>query len=203
MAKAKSEEKTKEMKKGFPILAGVGIGCLVILVLAGISFAVAGKFITSKFGQNMVGQGIKKGIEMQTGVNVETDESGIVSFTDTKTGSEVVVGGGKIPDDFPKDFPLYPGAKPVGTASGTEGGGKGFWLLLETNDNVASAVTYYGENLKAKGWTIDETMTFGDSSTYTVMKGNLNGTIVIAPNTEADKKGMTTILVTLAPKSAE
>lgn len=198
-----TKEPSSKEKKGFPVIAAVGIGCLVILIAMGVGFAVAGKFVASSLGQKMVTEGVKKGIEAKTGVKVDTENGGVVSFTDTKTGSEVVMGGGTIPDDFPKDFPLYPQAKPAGTASGTEGGGKGFWLLLETSDAIANVVKYYGENLKSKGWTIDETMTFGDSSTYNVTKGNLSGTVVIAPNTDTDKKGVTTILVTLSPKAAE
>ena len=34
-----------------------------------------------------------------------------MTFTDSKTGAKVNVGGGSVPDAFPKDFPLYPGAK--------------------------------------------------------------------------------------------
>lgn len=216
MVKTKETEEPKETpkvqepkeagsteKKKFPVAAAVGIGCLAILVLAGISFAVAGKFAASIVGQKMIAEGVKKGIETKTGVKVDTENGGVVSFTDTKTGSEVVMGGGTIPDDFPKDFPIYPGAKPTGTASGTEEGGKGFWLLLETSDASTAIVKYYGENLKSKGWTIDETMTFGDSSTYNVTKGNLTGTVVIAPNTNDDKKGTATILITLSPKMTQ
>jgi hypothetical protein len=195
---AKTEAKTTTGKKAFPILPAIGIGCLVILVLTGIGFAVAGKFIASKFGQKMVTEGIKKGIEQQTGVKVDTDNGGVMTFKDNKTGSEVVVGGGTIPSDFPKDFPIYPGSKPTGTVSGSD---KGFWLVLESSDAVATVGTWYGEQLKAKGWTIDDTMTFGDSSTYQVTKNKLTGTVVISGNKD-DKKGTTGILITLNPETS-
>jgi len=176
----------KKSKLPFPVV--FGIGCLVIVVLSlvafGIAFAVAGKLVFSPFGENF----LKNTIEKTTGIKVENGKNG------EKT---VELGEGKIPVNFPKDFPLYPGALPEGTAIGSEQTtGKGFWLLLGSSDSLTKVTSYYDEQLEAKGWTIEETNILGDGSTYKVKKEKLAGNIIISWN---QKDSKTTILITLEP----
>jgi hypothetical protein len=162
----------KEKKKGLPVIAIVGIGCVGILVLAGIIMSIAGKVIFSKFGAGL----LQKGIESKTGVKMDlTNGKEGVSFTDSKTGESVSFGEQKIPDNFPKDFPIYPGAKPAGTMSGgnTQKDSIGFWVIFSSGDSVDKVKAYYDTELKAKGWTIDSNMTIDKSVTWGVSKGDL------------------------------
>jgi len=186
----------KKSKLPFPVV--FGIGCLVIIVLSlvsfGIAFAVAGKLVFSPFGENF----LKNTIEKTTGIKLENGKNGEkISITNQKTGESVELGEGKIPANFPKDFPLYPNALPKGTAIGSEQvTGKGFWLLLESGDPLSKVTSYYDEQLEAKGWTIEETNVLGDGSSYKVKKEKLIGNIIIS----WDKKdAKTTILITLEP----
>jgi hypothetical protein len=186
----------KKSKLPFPVV--FGIGCLVVVILSlvafSIAFAVAGKLVFSPFGENF----LKSTIEKMTGIKVENGKNGEkLSIINQKTGESVELGEGKIPANFPKDFPLYPGALPEGTAIGSEQTtGKGFWLLLGSSDSLSKVTSYYDEQLEAKGWTIEETNILGDGSTKKVKKEKLAGNIIISWN---QKDSKTTILITLEP----
>jgi len=193
-------EPVKKAKLPFPVVFGIGCFVIVVLSLAvfGIVFAIAGKLIFSPFGKNF----LKSTIEKTTGIKVENGKNGEnVSIINQKTGESVELSEGNIPVNFPKDFPLYPGATPKGTAVGSdEVTGKGFWLLLESNDPLSKVTAYYDEQLEGKGWTIEETNVLGDGSMYRVKKEKLIGTIIIS----WDKKNTkTTILITLEPTNEQ
>jgi len=185
-------------KAKLPFVVVLGIGCFVIIVLSllafSIAFAVAGKLVFSPFGENF----LKNTIEKTTGIKLENGKNGEkISITNKKTGESVELGEGKIPANFPKDFPLYPNAAPRGTAIGSEKTtGKGFWLLLETSDSLTKVTSYYDEQLEGKGWTIEETNVLGDGSTYKVKKEKLAGNVIISWD---QKDAKTTILITLEP----
>lgn len=193
-----TENSQPAKKAKLPFAVVFGIGCFVIVVLTltafGIAFAVAGKLIFSPLGKNF----LKTTIEKTTGIKVENGKNGeSLSIVNQKTGESVELGEGSIPVNFPKDFPLYPGATPKGSAVGSEEAtGKGFWLLLESDDPLSKVVSYYNAQLEGKGWTIEETNVLGDGSTYKVKKEKLIGNIIISRNTTEEK---TTILITLEP----
>lgn len=187
----------KKESKGLPTIAKVGIGCFIVLALMGFGLTLAGKFLFSRFGVNMV----KKGIEQKTGVSINTDKGneGIV-YKDPKTGAEVSIGQGKVPADFPKDFPLYANATLAGNASGTQEGKKGFWLIFTTKDSAEKIISFYESALKSSGWSTDETASFGALTTIKVAKNGLVGTVTIT--TDAEKKD-SSIMVTLAPEDGK
>lgn len=185
-------------KNKLPFVVVFGIGCFIIVALSlaafGIAFAVAGKLVFSPFGENF----LKKTIEKTTGIKVENGQNGgNISITDQKTGESAELGEGKIPANFPKDFPLYPGATPKGTAVGSEQAtGKGFWLLLESGDPLSKVTAFYNEQLEGKGWIVEEKNDLGDGSVYKVKKEKLIGNMIISWN---NKDLKTTILITLEP----
>src|SRR3989344_3507920 len=102
-----SMPETSGKKKVNPLVF-VGIGCLVLLVLLGVGSTIVTKFFAKQIGTGLV----EKAIESKTGVktNIEDLEKGKMTFTDEKTGAKVDIGTNEVPDTFPKDFPLYPGA---------------------------------------------------------------------------------------------
>jgi len=185
-------------KRTLPLVAVLGIGCAVIIVLSFVSFAIAfaigGKLVTSSLGQGF----LKNTIEKAIGVKVENGKNGeTFSITNQKTGESVQLGEAQIPANFPKDFPLYPGAVPGGSAVGSENSTtQGFWLLLQTGDPVTTVKTYYTQQLEGKGWTIEDTIDLPDGSTYQVKKEKLAGNVIISWN---KKDAKTTILITLEP----
>jgi hypothetical protein len=189
-------ETKKTTKKGLPTIAIVGIGCVGVLVLAGIIMTIAGKVIFSKFGAGL----LQKGIETKTGVKMDlTGGKEGISFTDSKTGEKVSIGEQKIPDNFPKDFPIYPGSKPTGTMSGSNSqkDSIGFWVVFSTDDSIDKVKAFYDKEFKAKGWAVDNTMTIDKSATWGISKGTLAGTAVAGVG---DNEKGTAITVMLGSK---
>ena len=118
-----------------------------------------------------------------------------MTFTDTKTGTKVDIGGNKVPDNFPKDFPLYTGAKVTSSLSGAQAGkANGFWLTMSTPDSVDAVTSYYKSQLEAKGWSIQQAYTAGDTMTETVTKGTWNGSLSISKSS-SDKETIVVIIL--------
>ena len=190
----KSEDTVKPSKP-LPLGIKIAIGCVGVLVILGIIIGAIGSVIFSKIGLNIG----KKVIENRTGITV--DEKNGVAIKDQKTGAEVNLGSGKIPSNFPKDFPIYPGAKVEGNISGSETAAqKGFWLILSTTDASDKVAAYYETNLPSNGWTIGSTMNVGASSTWEVTKNDLTGGVVIGSD---DKTKGTSIVITLGTKETQ
>jgi hypothetical protein len=187
---------TKTHKKKVNPLVAVGVGCLVLLVLAGIGFTIVMKFFASKVKDGM----LSKIIENKTGVktNIQDLENGKMTFTDPKTGATVNVGSGSMPENFPKDFPMYPGAKVTSSLSGGQGGqGSGFWVTLMTPDATEEVAAFYKTAFASGGWTITATYTADDTTTQTVKKGILAGTV----STVREDEGTTQIVIVLGEES--
>lgn len=203
MAKTAPKKKTETVStmpsksKPLPVGIKIVIGCVGILVIIGILIGVAGQVIFSKMGLNFM----KKGIEQKTGISMDTAGKKM-TIKDDKTGAEINIGTeGKIPSDFPKDFPIYPAAKVEGNISGAENkAGKGFWLILSSTDEASKVTAFYETNLAKNGWEIVSTMNIGTSATWEVTKGDVTGSVIVGSDDNA--KG-TSIVITLAPKETQ
>ncbi len=188
----KTEDQPKK-SKGLPTIAKVGIGCFVLLFIIGAVITVVGGWLAKKAGTSI----LEKAIESKTGVktNLSDIEKGKMSFTDTKTGQSVQVGTGKIPDNFPKDFPVYPGAKVTSSLSGSDKGLKnGFWLTLSSTDTLDTVSSYYKSNLKTNGWTVKTTLETTSNVTLGISKNTMEGTVTIDRSGDVKE---TTILIIL------
>ncbi len=183
MAGEKSEnvEEKGSAKKSSNTLLIVGLGCLGVVVLLAIVGAVVGRVLVKNAGR--VGTSLlQETIEKQTGIKTDLSdvEEGKMTFTDTKTGSTVDIGSGKLPDNFPKDFPVYPGSKVASAASGSEKGEQeGFWVTLTTSDSTDKVNMYYKTNLAANGWETSATYQAEDASTQTIRKGTMSGSLTV------------------------
>ncbi len=173
---------TQETKKtGIPkVLIVIG---LVLIVLV-----VASNFIYKKVAERAA-EGILSGV---TGGKVNVEKGGDKISIKTEEGELSFQEGGKLPANFPKDFPIYPEAKL--TSSFTAGGdeAKGASVVWETADPVAKVGTYYKEELPKAGWEISSVYEQDDSLTFTFAKGDVSGFGGIAA---AD--GKTTISITI------
>ena len=76
--------------------------------------------------------------------------------------------GVALPEKFPSDFPIMPGAI-VKVAMTT---GDDMSVQFSVKASQADAVKFYEENLKAKGWKIEGSMNTGASSMMSAKKGN-------------------------------
>ena len=163
------------------------ISGVVILFVVGLAI----QFFAKKAGTSLL-QGV---IENKTGVktNLEDIEKGKVTFTDTKTGQTVAVGGEKLPDSFPKDFPIYPGAKIVSSLSSN-----GLLVTFTAPDGhgLAKVVPFYKNGLGASGWTITSSFDSDTIQTWAIAKGTTEGSVSITTS----ERDPLTIVVTLGEK---
>lgn len=190
--KAAKVEKTSEKKSTNPLVF-VGVGCLVLLVLLGIGGAIVMKFFAKNIGQNFV----EKAIESKTGVktNIEDLENGKMTFTDSKTGATVDIGSNSVPDDFPKDFPLYKGANVTSSLSGAQAGkSNGYWLTMSTPETADKVVSFYKTELSKNGWTVESTFTANEMTNYGISKGTWKGSVSVGKN---DENSQTQIIIIL------
>jgi hypothetical protein len=59
-----------------------------------------------------------------------------------------------IPEDFPKDVPIYPGAK-IGPSISMPG--EGVFATFQTDDAVDAILTHYRSELAKNGWSVEDT----------------------------------------------
>jgi len=178
---------------GLPPLVKTGIIIIVVLVVLGIVSSFLSGFIFKKAGTAI----INKTIEGKTGIktNVEDIEKGKMTLTDPKTGAKIEVNTGKIPDNFPKNFPVYPGSKIAGTVSGNkEGTDGGIWLTFSSGDSLAKISQYYKDNFKAKGWNAKAILEANENVTYSVSDGKMEGTLTVTRATDTNES---TIIIML------
>lgn len=198
MSEAEKQVASAAEKKagGLPPIVKVLIAVFVVLVVLGsiISFVI-GK-VVKKAGTSI----LNKAIEQKSGIktSIEDLEKGKMTFTDPKTGAQVQINSGEIPSDFPKNFPLYPGAKLAATMSGNnENDEGGFWLTFTTNDSVTKVVDYFKSNLAFKGWTSTAVLEAEGTTTLAVSDNSLEGTVMA---TRTPNSNETTIVVILQEK---
>lgn len=188
----KKAENTPSKKSTNPLVF-VGVGCLVLLVLLGIGGAIVMKFFAKNIGQNFV----EKAIESKTGVktNIEDIENGKMTFTDSKTGATVDIGSNSVPEDFPKDFPLYKAAKVTSSLSGAQAGkSNGYWLTMSTPDAADKVVSFYKTELPNAGWTVESTFTANEMTNYGISKGTWKGSVSAGKSTEDNETQIIIIL---------
>jgi hypothetical protein len=111
-----------------------------------------------------------------------TKKGDTITFETKDKGEKVnvaVAGGDKglaLPDKFPSDVPVMPGAI-VKMAMAT---GEGMNVQFSVKASQADTVKFYEENLKAKGWKIEATMNMGASSMMSAKKGNRECVLTVA-----------------------
>ena len=101
-----------------------------------------------------------------------------VTFKGAK-GETVQVAGGKgnvpLPEGFPDDVPVYPGAKVMTSAKTKEG----MTLVLTTSDPLQKAMEFYQGKLKTNGWDIQNTMNMPDGGMLSGTKEKRTCTLVV------------------------
>lgn len=160
----------------------VGIGGFVLLAIVGI----------------LLLQGV---IENKTGVKTDLQdvEKGKATFTDTQTGQTVTVEGEKLPDTFPKDFPVYPEAKVVAAVSNNQpGNGNGLLVTftVPAGHGLDKVVPFYKNGLSASGWTIISSFDSDIMQSWAIAKGTTEGSVAITTSA----RDPLTIVVTLGEK---
>ncbi len=104
--------------------------------------------------------------------------------------------GGDLPESFPKDFPVYSGAKLVSSFSASGEGGDGVSVVWETGDSFDKVTDFYKKKLQEDGWKVESTFEQKDSFTSSFKKGEVEGFIGIT----LGEGGKATISVTIGVK---
>lgn len=114
---------------------------VVVLVLAGVANRLFNKSAAERV------------IESATGgkVNVDSNSGDVTVKTDQGTWST----SSKLPSDFPKDVPVYPGATVESSVAANQEQGGGQYVGLQTTDALDAVVAWYKKEVAAQGWKIE------------------------------------------------
>lgn len=87
---------------------------------------------------------------------------------DSKTvkipGGGEISASDKLPGSFPKDYPVYGGAKVLGSVSGTSEGITGATVTWETGDSLEKVTDFYEKAFGGGAWKSDSNGQIGESS---------------------------------------
>lgn len=155
-------------------------------------FQAAQDKINEKIAGSILGQATGQKVDV-SGQNV--------TVTDKKTGESVSYGEDvKLPDDFPKDAMIYPGAKIV-SSSLSRMNGVSAWAMFTSADPVKTVVDWYAKQMKDKGWKETMNISTNGSEVRSYEKDTLTLSLNAAPDEE--EKGKTTVVVSYEERAAD
>ena len=120
----------------------VRMGGLVALA-CGCALASGCDKIAEKVAQKATEAAVERSLEKQTGAQVDLNSDGKGSISVRSDKGNVEINGGKVPDNWPKDVPLYPGARVDVSMSNDQTQ----MLSLITSDSPSQAVEFYKAKL--------------------------------------------------------
>ena len=137
---------------------------------------------------------VENAIEGATGGEANVDLSGETVTIKSKEGTMVISGGENVslPDNFPKDVPVYKGAKVLTSISSKEG----MSVTLQTTDAVAKVAEFYKTQMAAQGWQSEASLDTGHQTMLNYKKEARTAAVIIM----ADQDGGTTITLGLDEK---
>jgi hypothetical protein len=106
-----------------------------------------------------------------------TDASGKAFHA--KVGGDV-----EVPDEFPKDVPIYPDSMPMAMMTAE---GHGSFVSFKTEESQEAIYDYYLEQLAAEGWTLEAEDSFRGQLSITSTKDNRKVVVTVA-GTEGDTR---------------
>lgn len=168
------------------------LGALVFFGFGCNPFQKAEDKINQKIGEK-VAEGI---LEKTTGGKVDIKDGGDqVTFKDNKTGTISAYGEDvKLPDGFPKQIPMYAGAKISGVTLNQEKE-QSAWVMYSVKDDVKTVTDWYAKQTKDAGWKEDSSMTLGELETRTYSKDKEKISLSVSANDDAEKGKSTTVIL--------
>lgn len=152
---------------------------LVVLVALMLVALVAGcGGISEKVGEKAAEKMIEKG------TGGEVDIKGDDVTIKTKEGdAEVNIGTKKLPDGFPKDFPVYKEAVIEGSMSTKENGKTSMIVTLTSKDDFTKIVEFYKDKEKLGDYDVASTLDFSEAFTVGLKKGDVDvGSVMVGKN---------------------
>jgi hypothetical protein len=121
-------------------------------------------------------------IENSAAPSANADSTGSIEFPASRYPPDLPEGViAAVPDNFPKEFPIYPGSAPAqGRGVEVEGVPMAALQLL-TMDPPETVYDFYRERLKSAGWEIEEKEEFKGKHAISANKGKCTATMLVAP----------------------
>jgi len=166
---------------------------LMIVIVVVLFLAVVG-FLMKSAANKASSKVAEEAINNATGGKADVDINGANVSVKTKEGSFST--GNKLPDDWPKDAPVYTGATVTYSGSSNpQTGESGFGAVLTTTDGSTKVVEFYKKELVSQGWTIASTQIAND----TTVLGSTKDTRSLAVSI-VEASGTTTITLGISEK---
>jgi hypothetical protein len=163
----KEEQEKRQTKKKAPILIILAVVVVGAAILGGIFYRKAKDLVVGNVLSRRIGGVVD--VEKDGEKVTVTSEEGEFSFEEE----------GSLPDNFPSDFPIYPGAKLASSWTASSDDTDGLSLIWKTDDSVSKVGNYYESELKDAGWTLSFTAETEDSTTFAFEKDDVSGFIGI------------------------
>lgn len=132
-----------------------------VAVACGCALANGCEKITEKVAQKVTEKAVEHALEKQTGakVDLDSDGKGSISVRSDKGNLDINgAGGGKVPDNWPQDVPLYPGGQ-IGTSLSND---TLQMVSVSTPDSPDKAIEFY--KAKFASWKQEGTMSNGQNT---------------------------------------
>lgn len=154
--------------------------------------------VQEKVEQKVAEKATEAAVDHITGGKVDLNsKDGSLTFKDNETGNTVAWGADvKLPDDFPKELPVYPNAKIVAAAVDRSDANNASTYVLSVTDAPKVAVAWYETELKKAGWTVKTTMTMESLESRVFAKGEAQINVMSTPGDE----GKTIVNASYRPK---
>lgn len=148
-------------------IAGISLAALLVIGIGCFMFGL-GRNVSRNRGANLASKIISGMTGQKVKINQRGDklEIGNLSF------------GSGLPDNFPKDIPIYPDAKVGGYMSGKNNELSGSTTTLTSKDSAADIYDYYIANLEKKGWSVNSS-DIGEVKIINFQKEQRSGVITI------------------------
>lgn len=165
---------------------GLALFCLTILAQLTMVSCSREKTIETDKGKVTINeQGKKIDVKTEDGSLTMTgdDQKGEIDIK-TEEGETIHVSYGKhkLPDDFPKDVPIYsPSEVAVSQVIDEE---KSIMVTLSTKDEPSAIARFYKEKLPKNGWSIKSEMSMGDMVIVQGEKGEKVLNVTVNKNEE-------------------
>lgn len=153
-------------------IAGITLAALLVIGVVCLVFGF-GRFSSRNKGADLA----SKFLSGVTGQKVEIDKQGN-DIKNIKIG-DLSFGTG-LPENFPKDIPIYPNAEIGGFLGGKDSEISGSTTTLTSKASAADIYDYYVTTLKDKGWTVTSS-DLGDMKMVNFQKEQRAGVITINP----------------------
>lgn len=144
----------------------------------------------------------KKFFEQKMGVKVDKERKSI-SIENKKTGEKYTFSEEeKLPENFPKEIPIYPGAQIVNSVSrmgfsDSESGENysGSNVTWDTEDSIQKVESFYKNKLEQNGWDVNKGMSGYDDGEAMVMYNATKGDLSAILTIRSDKISKTSISI--------